>query len=68
MRVSMAKNAAGNSVLTIEFPDKPGGDAPSKGSAGKKSAQAPKAEDLAMAQMFFKGFACRCWSRSTGRW
>jgi hypothetical protein len=56
MRVSMVKNAAGNSVLTIEFPDKPGGAAGAKGSTGQKTKQAPKAEDLAMAQMFFKGF------------
>ena len=56
MRVSMARNAAGNSVLTIEFPDKPGGEAGSKGGGGKKKSAAPKAEDMAMAQMFFKGF------------
>lgn len=55
MRVSMTKNAAGNSVLSIEFPDKPGG-AASKSGTGAKSKQAPKAEELAMAQMFFKGF------------
>lgn len=36
-------------------PDKPGG-AASKSGTGAKSKQAPKAEDLAMAQMFFKGF------------
>lgn len=57
MRVSMTKNASGASVLTIQFPDKPGGDKPaSAGTGTKKSSKAPKAEDLAMAQMFFKGF------------
>jgi len=55
MRVSLKKNAAGASVLTIQFPDKPGGEAP-KGAQPKPKKNAPKAEDLAMAQMFFKGF------------
>lgn len=54
MRVSLKKNAAGASVLTIQFPDKPGGEAPKDQAKAKKSA--PKPEDLAMAQMFFKGF------------
>jgi hypothetical protein len=54
MHVSLKKNAAGASVLTIQFPDKPGGEAP-KG-AQPKTKKAPKPEELAMAQMFFKGF------------
>lgn len=55
MRVSLAKNAAGASVLTIHFPDTPGKEAAGP-KAGATTQKAPKAEDLAMAQMFFKGF------------
>ena len=56
LRLAMTKNATGASVLTIEFPDKPGEGAAGPGGSGTKKRQAPKAENLAMAQMFFKGF------------
>ncbi len=56
LRLAMTKNAAGSSVLTIEFPDKPGAGAEGPTTSSKPRGQAPRPEELAMAQMLFKGF------------